>query len=195
VWNGHVMATALWGRPRQLTETRKKMCAPGSSAELAAIFDALAERRKAMFAADYRAVGDWSFESDGAEAPGLRCEVVLPRGCEARVPPRADIRIPIEGRFLDEVQIRQTATSRLSFPPERHRADASDARVTIDTPAYVAVQLFADGTLQSVRRSAVEIVVHAQPPRRMVLVEVLTNSRSLAGDVVSLTFEPDAGTA
>jgi len=59
----------------------------------------------------------------------------------------------------------------------------------------VAVQLFADGTLPPVRRSAVEIVVHARPPRRIVLVEVLTGSRHLAGDVVSLTFEPDAGTA
>ncbi len=75
------------------------------------------------------------------------------------------------------------------------RRDASEARVTIDTPAYVAVQLFADATLPPGRRSVVEIVVHGQPPRRMVLVEVLTRSRHLAGDVVSLTVEPNAGTA
>lgn len=189
VWNFHVMATPLWGKPKFLSEARKKMCGPASPPGLATVFELREHRRREDFGTDYRFVGTWSFESDATGGGTLRCETRLPEGCEAYVPPAVETRISIGGRVLDEVKIRQTPTSLLSFPPERHHAEVSDDHVVIHVPAYVAVQLLADGTLPPARGAAVEVVVYAQPPRLLVLAEVRASSRSVAGDVVSLVFE------
>ena len=93
------------------------------------------------------------------------------------------------------MKIAQTATSRLSFPATRHHAGKHGERVAIETPSVVAVQLFADGVLHPLGRAAVDVAIHGEPARAMVLIEVRTGSTSktLAGDVVSLTFEPAAG--
>ena len=154
------------------------------------MFDELGARRRALFNGDYRFVGAWTFEGDGPGNGTLRCESRLPEGCEPYVPPAAKTRIAIGGRFLDEVKIRRTSTSTLSFPPERHRAEVSGDRVVVHVPACVAVQLLADGVLPPLRGGPVEIVVYAQPPRRAALVEVHTGEY---GDIVSLTFEGSAG--
>jgi len=189
VWNFHVMATPLWGKPKFLAEAREKMCSPGPPQGLATLFEVLEQRRREHFGTDYRFVGTWTFESDATGGGTLRCEAMLPEGCEAYRPPAVETRISIGGRFLDDVKIRQTPTSLLTFPPERHRAEVSDDRVVIHVPAYVAIQLFADGTLPPARGAAVEVVVFAQPPRRMVLAEVRASKRAVSGDVVSLVFD------
>ena len=65
----------------------------------------------------------------------------------------------------------------------------SGDEVVLLVPAYVAVQLLADGTLPPLRGAAVEVVVFAQAPRRMVLAEVRAMGTPVAGDVVSLVFQ------
>ncbi len=189
VWNFHVMATPIWGKPKFLAQARKKMCASPNAK--AALFEVLEQRRREFFNNDYRVVGAWSFESDAMGNGTLRCEGRLPEGCDAYVPPSVETRISIDGRFLDEVQIKRTPRSLLSFPPERHRADVSGDNVLLHVPTYVAVQLLADGTLPPLRGAAVEVVVFAQPPRQLVLAEVWA-TETPAGDVVSLSFTPAA---
>jgi hypothetical protein len=194
-WNLHVMATALWGKPKFLAEATRVMGGPASPPGLAAMFEALGDRRRSLFANDYRCVGEWTLGPDGAGGHSLRCDARLPEGCEPHVPPRAETRISIDGRYLDEVQIRQTATSFLAFPPERHRAETTGDRVVLHVPALAVAQLLAEGRLPPIGGRSVELIVHAQPPRRMVLAEICSGARSVLGEVVSLTFRaagPDA---
>ncbi|MBK7399625.1 MAG: hypothetical protein IPJ34_26045 [Myxococcales bacterium] len=190
VWNLHVMATSLWGKPQFLAEARQVACRPGSPPGLAAVFEALGERRRTSFLNDYRCVGEWSLGPDGAGGHSLRCDARLPEGCEPHVPPRAETRISIDGRYLDEIRLQQTATSFVAFPPERHRADVTGDRIVLHLPALAVVQLFADGGLPTIGGRSVELVVRARPPRRMVLVDVCAGARSAVGEVVSLTFKP-----
>lgn len=97
-------------------------------------------------------------------------------------------KISVGGRYLDEVKIRQTETSLLSFPSERHRADTKGDTVVLHVPALTVVQLFADGVLPPIGERSVEIGVHGESRRSMVLVEVRSGTRSAVGDLVSLTF-------
>lgn len=192
VWNFHAMATPLWGKPHFLAEARAKMAGPDNPPGVATIFETLLERRASLYGDDYRAVGTWSLDPDGAGGHSFRCDARLPEGCEAYVPPAVETRIRIGGRFLDEVKIHQTKTSLLSFPPTQHWATTAGERVTIETPSYVAVQLFADGTLPACRTSAVDVAAYGAPSRKMVLVEIQTSAKRFGGDVVSLIFEPAA---
>jgi hypothetical protein len=80
----------------------------------------------------------------------LRCESKLPEGTVPHVPPPAASRIAIGGAFLDEVRIRQTGATLLSFPASNHRAQvASDGVVTIHAQALTVAQLFADCAFRS----------------------------------------------
>jgi len=192
VWNLHVTATELWGKPEYLAEARKVMCGPASPPGLGSVFEALSERRRSLFANDHRCVGDWTLGPDGAGGHALVCDARLPNGCEPYAPPRAETRIFIGGRPLDAVQVRQSPTAHLAFPPERHRAEIKDDIVVLHVPAPVIAQLFADGILPPIGHKTVEIVVYAQPARRMVLAELSSSDRSkVAGDVLSLTFRPE----
>jgi len=192
VWNFHAMATPLWGKPHFLAEARAKMAGPDNPPGMATIFEKLLERRASLYGDDYRVVGTWSLGPDGAGGQSFRCDARLPEGCEAYAPPAVETRIRIGGRFLDEVKIHQTKTSLLSFPPTQHWATTAGERVTIETPSYVAVQLFADGTLPALRTAAVDVAAYGEPSRKMVLVEIQTSAKRLGGDVVSLVFEAAA---
>jgi hypothetical protein len=190
VWNFHAMATPLWGKPQFLAEARARMAAPGNPPELARIFEQLLERRATLYGGDYRVVGTWDLGPDGAGGHSFRCDARLPEGCEAYVPPAVETRIRIGGRFLDEVKIRQSKTSLLSFPVSHHSATNAGERVTIETPVLVAVQLFADGTLPAIRAGSVDVAVYGSPSRKMGLVEIHTSAKPIRGELVSLVFEP-----
>lgn len=194
VWNFHAMATPVWGKPHFLAEARAQMERPGEPPELAMLFESLLERRRALYGNDYRVVGEWTLGPDGAGGFSLRCDARLPNGYEAAVPPPARARIAIGGRFLDDVKISKTETSRLSFPVTQHHVSENGALLTVETPAYIAVQLFAEGALSPIRSTTVEVAIHGEPARAMVLVEVRAGEHlpKHAADVVALTFEAAA---
>ena len=79
VWNAHVMAMPVWGRPQLLQQLGELVQAPGSAPQLTDTCAQLAARRQAHFAQDPRAVGEWSVTIDPQGRMRLHCE--------ARVPP------------------------------------------------------------------------------------------------------------
>lgn len=189
VWNFHVMASPLWGKPQYLADARTAMCGPRSSADLAGLFELLAERRTSRFDTDPRLVGEWTLAPDGSGSHSLRCESKLPEGTVPHVPPPAESRIAIGGAFLDEVRIRQTGATLLSFPASNHRAQvASDGVVTIHAQALTVAQLFADGVLKPVGGAPVDVSAGGQRLGPMELGEVRCGSRSGVGDVIVLVF-------
>jgi hypothetical protein len=155
------------------------------------LFDLLSARWRADFDLDPRLVGAWSYvAADGGEHR-LVCEVVLPDGVEAEVPPAANKRIAIGGAFLDEVRIRQDATSYLGFPVERHRgAVGSDGRATIYAQMPTVVQLFADGRLPRIGGFPVEVALGLQNLGPMILTEVRCGGELGRNDVAVLLFRP-----
>ena len=126
----------------------------------------------------------------GSGGHTLFCDAMLPKGMEPHVPPPAESRISLGGRFLDEVLIGAGANSRLGFPPERHRADDVANALEIRTPASTAVQLFAEGLLPSIGARAVDIVVAGRPRGPMLLSEVRAASQYGIHDVIVLVFKP-----
>jgi hypothetical protein len=62
---------------------------------------------------------------------------------------RPEIRIAIDGKYLDEVQIREAepyaprAVCYLSFPADRHGAQRKGDRITVSAQAATVVKLFA----------------------------------------------------
>jgi len=97
----------------------------------------------------------------------------LPPGVQAEVPPPADKRIAIGGRFLDEVRIRFDATSYLGFPVESFSGGVdANGRATLHAKLPAALQLFADGTLAPVNGAPVEVAINGRDLGPMVLVEV-----------------------
>jgi hypothetical protein len=54
---------------------------------------------------DPRLVESWTYEPDAAGMPRLVCTMGLPEGVRAELPPPAEKRIAIGGKFLDELQI------------------------------------------------------------------------------------------
>jgi len=138
------------------------MCGRQTQPGLADTFKLLSERWRKEFSFDPRLIGAWSLEvKDGR--PHLICEMTFPDGVEPLVPPPAEKRIAIGGRFLDEVQIRMTATSYLSFPVESHRGTVDGNGIaTIHAKMPTVVQLFAEGRLPPVGGTPVEVMVRGQ---------------------------------
>lgn len=189
IWNFHVMAGPLWGKPQFLKDARARMTDPAGEPALSAFFEILSTRRVEQFDDDPRLVGDWSLAPDDVGGFSLRCEAMLPEGCEPYVPPAPETRIRIGGRFLDEVKIAQSATALLSFPPARHRAELEGTDVVVETPASVAVQLLAEGTVPPIGTGTVELVVYGQPARRARLSRVRAPG-ALGRETIYLVFEP-----
>ncbi len=186
LWNAHVTASKFWGdpRPKPLADLRKAMSGDGE------MFTRLAERWRQEFAFDPRLVGEWSYESTEGGQPRLVCEMTLPEGVEAAVPPPAEKRVAIGGSFLDEVRIRQGASSYLLFPVEHHRGVVGDDGVaTIYAKMPSVLQMFADGRLPAIDGPPVEITIGVKKLGPMVLRE-LHCAGGLAHDVAVLVFRP-----
>jgi hypothetical protein len=187
LWNAHAIASKFWGnpRPKPLAELREAMSAD------AGVFDLLSERWRSSFAFDPRLVGEWSYEATAGSEHRLVCETKLPEGVEAEVPPPAEKRVAIGGRFLDEVQIRQDANSYLSFPVEQHRgAVDADGVASIYAKMPSVLQLFAEGRLARIGGPAVDVVIGAKKLGPMVLTEVHCAGALGRNDVAVLVFRP-----
>ena len=86
VWNAHVTAMPVWGKPQLLEELGKLLLSPGAAPQLIDTCKELAARRQQHFADDLRAVGEWNVEFDHAGRVRLHCD--------ARIPPSIDPRKP-----------------------------------------------------------------------------------------------------
>jgi hypothetical protein len=190
VWNAHVLASKFWGNPKSkaLVQLRKAV-----SDDLAS-FQLLADRWREDFELDPRLVSDWSFDLPDRGRLRLRCETALPDGVEAQVPAPIEKRIAIDGRFLDEVRIRQSATAYLLYPIEHHRGVVgADGAATIRAKMASVAQLFAEGVLPPMNDRPVEVRIGVQKLGAMVLRELSCAGDFGRNDVAVLVFRPSSG--
>ena len=75
VWNAHVMATAIWGKPHHLEALRKAFEASPSHREM---LDILGRRWRDHFAEDARAVANWDIIADGKGGHVSQCDARWP---------------------------------------------------------------------------------------------------------------------
>jgi hypothetical protein len=134
-----------------------------------------------------------------------------PGGFVARIPrqgvgtvmsrKRPEIRIAIDGKYLDEVQIRQAepyaphAVCYLSFPAHRHWAQLKGDRVTVSAQAPTVVALFADGVLPAVGGRTVVVEVGGEKIGPCLLEAVESGERNGVDDVIVLRFRRSSRTA
>lgn len=193
-WNAKAKASKFWGdsRPKALNDLKRKMTGKKASAEDAEAFELLSERwREKEIAFDPRLVGDWSLKVGDDGEPRLSCEMELPDGVEAHVPPPIEKRVAIGGKFLDETQIRMTATSYLSFPVEAHRGViGDDGTVSVRTKMPTAVALLAQGLLPPIGGAAVGLMVQGKKLDAMVLSEIRCDDNGGHHDIAVLVFKP-----
>jgi hypothetical protein len=194
-WNASVLASKRWEYPRvkDLNELKKRMRGRQASREDAAIFDLLAARWREYWL-DPRLVESWAYDADVARGPRLVCAPALPDGVRAETPPPVEKRIAIGGKFLDEVQIRQSMTSYVSFPVGRHRGVINDdGTATVYAKMPSALQLFAEGCLPRVRGDAVEITIGGRKLGLMVLSQLFCGGENHSNDIAVLVFQPANG--
>lgn len=191
-WNASVLASRRWEHPRvkELNELKKRICGRQSSGDDAATFDWLTERWREHWL-DPRLVESWTYEPDDAGAPRLVCTIGLPNGVRAEIPPPAEKRIRIGGKFLDEVQISQGANTSLSFPVDRHRgAIGEDGTATVYAMMPSALRLFAVGCLARIGGDPVEVAIGHHNLGSMVLAEVRCGGEDYRHDIAVLVFRP-----
>jgi hypothetical protein len=189
-WNANVLASKRWEYPRvkELNALKKRMRGRAASREDAATFDLLAERWREYWL-DPRLVESWTYEPDAAGVPRLVCTVGLPDGVRAEVPPPAEKRVAIGGKFLDEVQISQGGNMSLSFPVDRHRGVVDDnGTATVYAMMPSALQLFAEGRLTRVGGDPVEVTVGGRKLGPMTLTEVRCGGENYRHDIAVLVF-------
>jgi hypothetical protein len=189
-WNANVLASKLWGSPRvkELNALKKRMRGRAASREDAATFDLLAERWREHWL-DPRLVESWTYEPDGARVFRLVCTMGLPEGVRAEVPPPAEKRVAIGGKYLDEVQISQGGNTSLSFPVDRHRGVVGeDGTATVYAMMPSALKLFAEGRLPRVAGDAVEVAIGGRKLGPMVLTEVRCGGENYRHDIAVLVF-------
>ncbi|HEX7478483.1 MAG TPA: hypothetical protein VF331_11795 [Polyangiales bacterium] len=191
-WNANVLASKCWEHPsvKALNDLRKRMrgrqAAPGD----AATFDLLAERWREHWL-DPRLVESWTYDANEAGARRFVCTMGLPDGVRVEVQPPMEQRVAVGGKFLDEVQIRQSATSYLSFPVHRHRGVVGDDGIaTVYAMMPSALQLFAEGRLPRVGGEPVELVIGGRKLGPMVLTEVRCGGENYQHDIAELVFRP-----
>ncbi len=103
-------------------------------------------------------------------------------------------RIAIEGRYLDEVRIRQAlqwdprSVCFLAFPATRHRALVEGPRVTISAQAPTIVQLFAEGILPAVGTRPVRLEIAGKDLGAFILDTIESGERTAIGDMIVLRF-------
>lgn len=195
-WNAEAKASQLWGapRPKALNDLTRRMTGKKATAEDAEAFELLSQRwREKKLAFDPRLVGEWSLEVGDDGKPRLSCEMELPDGVEAHVPPPLERRVAISGKFLDETYIRMTGTSSLGFPVEAHRGTVGeDGTVTVRTKMPTAVALLAGGVLPPIGGGSVELTVQGQKLDAMVLSEIRCDANGGHNDIAILTFKAAA---
>ena len=192
-WNASVAASKLWADPRPgaLRTLRARMRGRQAAPDDAATFDLLTERWRTRFELDPRIVRSWTYEADSKGVARLVCEVGLPNGVRAEVPPPLEQRIALGGKFLDEVRIRQSGTSFLSFPVERHRGVVGEnGSATVYAMMPAVLQLLAEGRLPPVGGGPVEVLIGGQRLGPMTLAEVRCDGENLQYDVAVLVFSP-----
>jgi hypothetical protein len=196
-WNAKARASKIWATPRTkpLHDLERKMTGEKATPEEAETFALLSERwRDKKLALDPRLVGEWSLEvGDGGE-PRLSCEMALPDGVEAEMPPPIEKRVAIGGKFLDETRIRLTGTpgtiALLGFPLHQHRGTpGEDGSVTVHTKMPIAVALLAEGVLPPIGGAAVGLMVEGKEFDAMVLSEIRCGASGGYNDVAVLVFE------
>lgn len=74
VWNAHVMAMPVWGKPDVLKQLKDVLRAPGTPSEMIAACADLATRRQQHFASDPRAIGEWRVAFDNRGRVRLHCD-------------------------------------------------------------------------------------------------------------------------
>lgn len=79
VWNAHVMAMPLWGKPEILAELMVMVGGPTAPAGLSAVFLALSEERRTRFATVPLVIGEWSVTQLPDGGFSLRCDARLPK--------------------------------------------------------------------------------------------------------------------
>ena len=84
VWNAHVMAMPVWGKPELLEHLRELLRTPGAARELIDTCTKLEARRQEDFAKDPRAVGEWNVQFDHAGRVRLHCEAHVPPSLASR---------------------------------------------------------------------------------------------------------------
>lgn len=85
VWNAHVMAMPVWGKPQLLEQLDKLLRTPGTAPEMLKACKELAARRQQFFADDPRGVGEWNVQFDNAGRVRLHCDARIP---PSLIPPR-----------------------------------------------------------------------------------------------------------
>lgn len=193
-WNASVLASKRWERPRvkELNELKRRMCGREASPDDSAAFDLLTEHWREHWL-DPRLVERWTYEPDAAGVPRFVCTMRLPEGVRAEIPPPAEKRVAIAGKFLDEVRISQGANTLLSFPVDRHRGVVgADGTATVYAMMPSALQLFAEGSLPRVGRDPVEVAIGGRDLGPMVLTEVRCGGEDYRHDIAVLVFRPAA---
>lgn len=202
-WNAKAQASKIWGpaRPKALNDLQRKMTGKTAAAEDAEAFKLLSERwREKEIAFDPRLVGAWSLDVGDDGRPRLSCEIELPDGVEAEVPPPIEKRVAIGGKFLDEARIRLTGTpgtiALLGFPLKHHSGTISDdATVTVCTKMPTAVALLAEGVLPPIGGASVTLTVQGKKLNAMVLSEIRCDENGGHHDIAVLVFKPAKSTA
>jgi hypothetical protein len=195
-WNASVLASKRWEYPRvkELKELKKRMRGRQASRDDAATFDLLTARWREYWL-DPRLVESWTYDADALGVPRLQCTSALPDGVRAEILPPLEQRVAIGNKFLDEVRIRQTATSYLSFPVGQHRGViGGDGTATVYAKMPAALQLFAEGCLPRVGGEPVEVAIGGRKLGPMVLTQVLCGGENHRDDIAVLAFRPaDSG--
>jgi hypothetical protein len=189
-WNASVLASKRWEYPRvkELNALKKHMRGRAASRDDAAAFDLLTERRREHWL-DPRLVESWSYEPDAAGGRRLVCTMSLPEGVRIEVPPPAEKRVAIGGKFLDEVQISLGGNTSSSFPVDRHRgAVGEDGSATVYAMMPSALKLFAEGRLPRVGGDPVELIIGGRKLASMVLTEVRCGGDNYQHDIAVLVF-------
>lgn len=75
VWNAHVMATKIWGKPQYLTMLHKQFADSPSHREMVEL---LSRRWHERFSDDARAVGNWDIVPDGGDGHKFQCDARWP---------------------------------------------------------------------------------------------------------------------
>lgn len=197
-WNAEAQASKIWGtaRPKQLNDLQRKMTGKKASEEDAEAFELLSESwREKELAFDPRLVGDWSLEVGDDGKPRLSCEMKLPDGVEAEVPPPIEKRVAIGGKFLDEARIRLTGTpgtiALLGFPLKHHWGTVSDdGTVTVYTKMPTAVALLAEGVVPPIGGASVALTAQGKKLDAMTLSEIRCDANGGHNDIAILIFKP-----
>lgn len=192
-WNASVEGSEQWEHPRTkpLRDVKKRLGVMRVPETDVSMFDALAKHWRSAFRFEPRLVASWSYDDDASGERRLICEMALPEGVRAEVPPPAEKRISIGGAFLDEVRIRQTATSLIGFPVDNHRGVIGvDGTATVEARMPTALQLLADGRLPRIDGEPVDLVVRGRRLPAMVLSEVRCGGEYGRNDIAVLVFKP-----